>query len=67
MEEYYYTINGNRRVHINGRTLEDFLPIAQELKGARKSPAFLYLESLGFSEEDALEYLESLPEKIIKE
>lgn len=59
-QDYFWTVNGNRWVKLNGEILADFLPMESLLKGQRKSPAQIYLENLGFSEDDAEEFLAEL-------
>lgn len=62
MKDFFWTVNGNRIAELDGKEIQDFLPISDQLKGLRKIPAQIYLESQGFSEEDAGNYLEALPQ-----
>jgi hypothetical protein len=60
MTDYYWTINGNRWVHVDGKIHQDYLTARQYLEGLRKTPAHIYLENLGFSCDEAEEYLDGL-------
>ena len=62
-EDCFWTVNGNRLVIIDGLVFNDFLTINEQLSGLRKTPAQIYLESLGFSEEEAGDYLDGLSPK----
>lgn len=62
MKDFCYTINGERWVYINGKHFQDSIPFHFALKGVRTTKAELYLLSVGFSREDAREFLDSLPE-----
>lgn len=63
MADYYWTVNGNKWVKIDGKIFPDYLSAELFLRGLRRTPAVIYLEKLGFSWEEAEEILEGLPLK----
>jgi hypothetical protein len=62
VEDYYTVLDGKRTYRLDGRLLSDFVPVNDQLKGDRKSPAIEYLIGQGFEWEDAQDYLDGLPE-----
>lgn len=64
-KDCYWTVNGNRKVILDGKEFDDFVPMEFAIKGVRTSKATAYLLSVGFSREEAEEYLSGLNPKEI--